>query len=89
MNRIAGFTIFAAVIYFAFFGDRFYLVPTYEIGLRPFAERMPATFALSGREVECEMRAAELRRAEMTRFAQCQAVPLWRHWLNLALQRGA
>lgn len=79
----------AALAVYVSVGDRFYLVPTYEIGMQPFTDRLPAAYGLDGREVECEMRAAELRRADLTRFAKCEAVPLWRHWWNLAVQRWA
>lgn len=89
MNLRVVLVIAGVAVLYASIGDRFYLIPTYEIGLRPFADRMPAAYGLTGREVECEIRAADLRRAELTRFAKCEAVPLWRHWWNLALQRWA
>ena len=67
---------------FVVFRPVFYLVP-FGGDTRSLTLRMPAAYGMTGREVECEIRAAELRRVELTRYARCESVPTWRHWLNV------
>lgn len=59
----------------------YYIVPFDDGDTRPLALRVPAAYGMSGREVDCEVRATEMRRAPLTRYARCEPVPAWRHWL--------
>jgi hypothetical protein len=65
------------------FSPVFYLVP-YDNDTRSLILRMPSAYGMSGREFECELRAVEMRQTELLRYARCEAVPAWRHWLHLA-----
>lgn len=60
----------------------YYIVP-FDGDTRPLALRVPAAYGMSGRQTECEIRAAEMRQRPLTQYARCEPVPAWRHGLNV------
>ncbi len=77
-----GVAIVAIAAAYLAFRPVYNLVP-FDGDTRPLALRVPAAYGMSGREMECEIRAAEMRRARLTRDARCVAVPAWRHQLHM------
>jgi len=65
----------------------YYLAP-FADDTRPLSLRIPAAYGMSGREVECEIRAAEMRSLRLTANARCVPVAAWRHWLNIREVKG-